>query len=81
MTAPVKTQEQLQAERRAEFVAARNTYIIIIASFLTVCTVAVIVTTQLEARKTGFRPIQTEKPMSFIDKTYVVKDKANPSEN
>ena len=71
MTAPTKSQEQLLAERKAEFIAARNTYIMIIGSFLTVCIIAVIVTTKMEAEKTGFRPIQTEAPMSFFDKTYM----------
>ncbi len=74
MTSPVKTQEQLQQERRAEFVAARNVYLAIIISFVTVCTIAVVVTSKMEAERTGFRPIQTEAPMSFIDKTYVKKD-------
>lgn len=78
MNAPTKTAEQLQAERRAEFIAARNTYIVIIASFLTVCIVAVIITTRMEASKTGFRPIQTDAPMSFIDKTYMRKDNTTP---
>jgi hypothetical protein len=75
MQAPTKTPEQREVERRAEFVAARNTYIIIIGTFLTMCIVAVIVTTQQEAARTGFRPITTKAPMSFIDKTYMYQDR------
>lgn len=72
-TAPQRTQTQ----RKAEFVAARNTYLVIIGAFLTICTIAVIVTTHMEASKTGFRPIHTDTPMSFIDKTYMdTKDHA-----
>ena len=70
---PAKTQEQLQAEQRAHFVAARNVYIVIIVSFVTVCTVAIVCTSKMEAEKTGFRPIQTQAPMSFVDKTYLKK--------
>jgi len=75
MTTGTKSQEELQAERKAEFIAARNVYIVIILSFVMVCTIAVIATTQMEAQKTGFRPIQTQRPMSFIDKTYMYPDK------
>lgn len=75
MAAPTQTPEELQQQRKREYAAARNTYIIIIASFLTICTIAVIVTSRMEAEKQGFRPIQTEAPMSFIDKTYVVPKK------
>jgi hypothetical protein len=75
MTISTKSQEELQADRKAEFIAARNVYIVIIVSFLTVCTIAVIATTQMESQKTGFRAIQTQQPMSFIDKTYMYQDK------
>ncbi len=71
MASPSKTQQQLKAQQKAEFNAARNVYLIIILSFVTVCTVAVVMTSKMEAERTGFRPIQTEAPMSFIDKTYV----------
>jgi len=70
-----KSREQLAADRKAEFIAARNVYLTIIIMFLSICTVAVVVTTHMEAAKTGFRPIITKTPMSFIDRTYMY-DKA-----
>lgn len=60
-------------QRQAEYRAARNTYVLIILSFVTVCTIAVIVTSRIESEKTGFKPIETQAPMSFIDQTYVKK--------
>ncbi len=74
MTATAKTPEEQEQQRRAEFVAARNVYILIIVSFVAVCTVAVIITSQMEAKKSGFQAIETQAPISFIDKTYVKKD-------
>lgn len=67
---PQRTPEE---QRRAEFIAARNVYIIIFISFVSVCTVAVLITSYLEAHKTGFQAIRTTAPTSFIDKTYMHK--------
>ncbi len=78
MTTSAKTPQELQAQKKAEFAAARNVYLVIILSFVTVCTVAVILTTRMEAEKTGFRSIQTQTPMSFIDKTYMAPQKKAP---
>ncbi len=64
------------ATQKAEFAAARNTYLLIILSFLTICTVAVVVTTRMESEKQGFHPIETQIPMSFIDKTYMYPKQA-----
>lgn len=61
------------ADRKAEFTTARNVYIVIIVSFVSVCAVAVIATSRMEAEKPGFKAIETQAPMSFIDKTYVKK--------
>ncbi len=66
-----KSHDQLAADRKAEFIAARNVYITIIVLFVSICTIAVIVTSQMEAAKTGFHPITTKAPMSFIDRTYM----------
>ncbi len=75
-TAP-KTPEQLkkEAEHQAQFRAARNVYLIIVASFLTVCTVAVIITMKTAASQTGFQAIHTSTPIAFFDKTYMVHKK------
>lgn len=73
VSAPPKTPQQQEDARRAEFVAARNVYIVIIASFLTVAVTAAVLTMKMESEKTGFRPIQTEAPISFFDKTYMKK--------
>jgi hypothetical protein len=78
MKAPTRTPEQMAADRKAEYVAARNTYILIIGSFLTVCIIAVVATTRMEANKTGFRPIKTQAPMLFFDKTYMYDEKDPP---
>jgi ABC-type Fe3+ transport system permease subunit len=62
-----------QRQKIKEFQAARNVYIVIIMSFITVCTVAVVLSIQLEANKKGFQAIETTRPVSFFDKTYMKK--------
>lgn len=74
MTASTNSPQPRKYDRRAEYVAARNTYILIFGTFLTLCIIAVIATTRMEAAKTGFKPITTTAPMSFIDKTYMKQD-------
>lgn len=75
MADDIKTKQA--QDRKAEFVAARNVYIIIFVSFFGVALLAAFLTSQMESQKTGFRSIETEKPMSFIDQTYVKKHPAD----
>lgn len=74
MTTSTPAQRSPEAQRKAEFAVARNVYVAIILSFVTVCAVAIYFTTKMEAEKTGFRAIETEQPMSFFDNTYVKKE-------
>lgn len=71
-------QKPLKMPKDAEFIAARNTYILIFVSFLTVITVAVTITISQESHKTGFQAIETTQPMSFFDRTYMSKDENAP---
>ncbi|MCA9799809.1 MAG: hypothetical protein KC474_09675 [Cyanobacteria bacterium HKST-UBA04] len=64
----------LPLPKDAEFKAARNTYILIIVSFLSVITMAVTLTVLQESQHKGFRAIETTAPMSFFDRTYMVDD-------
>lgn len=60
--------------RRAQ-IFARLTYVGVMLTFLTLCTVAVIVTMKQEKEKEGFKAIKVSQPISFFDKTYL-KDEA-----
>jgi hypothetical protein len=63
------------AEHKRAVVVARTIYAVVILSFVSVCTVAVIVTMNMEKDKPGFRAITVEKPISFIDRTYLPESK------
>lgn len=60
-----------------QFTTARNVYIVVFASFLILCIIAVTITNRIESQKKGFRAIETDKPMSFIDTTYTRKAEEN----
>ena len=64
----------LEKHRRSQLYA-RLTYVTIILIFLSVCGTAVFFTMQSESHKEGFRAIEVEKPISFVDYTYVKKKK------
>ena len=68
------------AAHKAEFTTARNIYFIVFGTFVAICAVAIIMTTQQESQKTGFKAIETDQPMLFFDKTYTKKT-PNPSQN
>lgn len=70
-TRPITDAEK---HRRAKLYA-RLTYAAIIIVFLSVCTVAVLTTMNIESQREGYRPIEVSKPISFFDYTYVKKDK------
>jgi hypothetical protein len=73
------TTSKLTAEQhRKSTLYARLTYLTIITTFLTICTVAVLTMMKMEQEKTGFKAIQVTQPISFFDKTYLKKD-AKPS--
>lgn len=61
---------------KSEYYTAIVVYGLVFVTFVSVCTVAVILTSQREAEKTGFRAIETEAPVSFFDQTYVKKEKS-----
>ena len=61
------------SRKKSEYLTAWMVYALIFVTFFGICFTAVILTNQREAAKTGFRAIETEKPMSFIDDTYVKK--------
>ncbi len=46
----------------------------ILLAFAGVATFAVITTMDMERKKSGFKAIQVEKPISFIDTTYLKDD-------
>jgi hypothetical protein len=59
-----------EEHRRAVFYA-RMVYVVIFASFISVCAIAVTTTMAMEKNNHGFRPITVKQPISFIDKTYL----------
>lgn len=67
------TEQAAQKHDRSEYWAAYGIYVFIFLAFLTVCTVAIISTSQEEANKTGFKAITTKTPTAFFDKTYMHK--------
>lgn len=58
---------------------ARMTYAIIIFSFLSVVTIAVVTTMAMEKSNTGFHAITVKKPISFFDKTYLKQESPAPT--
>lgn len=70
MTDPVNASSPSAPEAQAEFHTARNIYFVVFGTFVAICAVAIIVTSQQEANQTGFKAIETEQPMLFFDKTY-----------
>lgn len=58
----------------SEYWAAYGIYVFIFVAFLSVCTVAIISTSQEEANNTGFKAITTKTPTAFFDKTYMRKE-------
>lgn len=46
-------------------------YALVLVTFLSICTIAVVTTSSQEQAKTGFKVIQVAKPISFFDQTYV----------
>ena len=64
---------QENSHSRSEYLTAWVVYGLILGTFVTVATVAVILTSQREAQKEGFRAIETAQPISFFDKTYMKK--------
>ena len=71
--APPTQPNNTAAEHKAEFATARNIYFIVFGTFIAICAVAIIMTTQQESQKSGFRAIETDQPMLFFDKTYTKK--------
>ena len=58
-------------EHKRSAMVARFIYAAVILSFVSVCTVAVLVTSQMERSKPGFKAITVTKPISIIDTTYL----------
>jgi hypothetical protein len=54
-------------EHKRALLVARCIYGVVIMAFLSVCTVAVTVTSQMERSKPGFKAITVTKPISIID--------------
>ncbi|MGE0199814.1 MAG: hypothetical protein AB7P76_02460 [Candidatus Melainabacteria bacterium] len=50
---------------------ARIIYGLIMLTFLSVCSIAVISVMQAERHKTTFKAITVKKPISFVDSTYL----------
>jgi hypothetical protein len=67
----VTTSKLSKEEHRKSALFARLTYAAIIVTFVTLCTVAVVVTMNEERNKKGFRAIKVTQPISFIDRTYL----------
>jgi hypothetical protein len=59
------------AEHKRSAMVARFIYAAIILSFVSVCTVAVLTTSQMERTKPGFKAITVTKPISIFDTTYL----------
>ena len=55
-------------------------YVLVFATFLSICAIAVITTSSQEQSKTGFQAIQVEKPISFFDQTYVAPESSSSNE-
>ena len=49
------------------------TYTMVIVTFVSICTIAVVSTMSMERNKKGFQAIKVTKPISFIDTTYLPK--------
>jgi hypothetical protein len=64
-----------EKHRRAQLYA-RLTYFGVIVVFVSVCAIAVTATMRSESTKETFRAIHVKKPISFVDYTYVDKQKA-----
>lgn len=68
------------SENRRAVIFARFVYAVIFFSFIGVCAIAVTVTMAEEKNKTGFKAIEVEAPISFVDRTYMRDEKqTNPS--
>lgn len=70
---PVSKLSPEQHKRSRRF--AIITYSMVIVTFVSICTIAVVTTMQMEKNKQGFKAIKVTKPISFIDYTYVDKEK------
>jgi hypothetical protein len=66
-------------EHRRSTIVARCIYGLIIVSFITVCTVAVTVSSQMERTKPGFKAITVTKPISIFDTTYLKPPEQKPA--
>lgn len=69
-----------EAEHKRSTWVARIMYALVMLTFISVCTIAVVTTMKAESERTGFRPITVKQPISFIDTTYLnVKKEAKPN--
>jgi hypothetical protein len=59
------------AEHKRSVRVATTIYGLVIVTFISVCTIAVTVTSQMERTKPGFKAITVTKPISIIDTTYL----------
>ena len=62
---------------KQEYYTAWIVYGLVLGTFVTVATVAVVLTSQRESEKYGFQAIETTQPISFFDKTYMKKHPDN----
>lgn len=61
-----KPLSDIEKHRRSQLYA-RLTYVGIILVFVSLCTVAVLVTMSNESKRDGFQPIEDSKPISFFN--------------
>jgi hypothetical protein len=75
---PTRSTKTPKKHAKSEYMMAYGVYVLIFAAFVSVCTIAIVLTSSQEANKTGFKAITTKTPTAFFDKTYMKKE---PPEN
>lgn len=66
-------------EHKRAVIFARLVYVMVAVAFVSICTVAVLASMEMEKHRTGYKPITVKTPISFFDRSYMKEEPAVPT--